>query len=387
MDILNKTELEQLMCKKVDQYVSIYMPTHSTGKDAQQDPIRLKNLLGKAEKDLSDRGMGRRDVQKMLEPASVLLQDFDFWQHQCDGLVIFLSSNGIRRYRLPLNLEEFVTVMDRFYIKPLLPLFTGDGQFYILALSKNEVRLLLVTRDSVSQIDIGQVGGSLAEAIPSTNHQMSLQLHSSGSTGGRSGASSATFHGQGGGSDKSHKNELLRYFRMVSDGLTEFLGGRVPLVLAGVEYLLPIYKEANTYSNLIDIVITGNPDLLSADELHKSAWNIVSPRFQVAREEAVAHYRQLAGQVSGQVADTLEKIIPAAMQGRIETLFVAAGVQQLGVFNPATNEIEIHKQPLSGDEHLLDLAAVQTYLKGGIVYVVDPEKVPGGTIAAAVLRY
>ena len=127
--------------------------------------------------------------------------------------------------------------------------------------------------------------------------------------------------------------------------------------------------------------------MLSADELHKSAWNIVSPRFQVAREEAVAHYRQLAGQVSGQVADTLEKIIPAAMQGRIETLFVAAGVQQLGVFNPATNEIEIHKQPLSGDEHLLDLAAVKTYLKGGIVYVVDPEKVPGGTIAAAVLRY
>jgi len=387
MDILNKTELEQLMCKKGNQCVSIYMPTHRTGKDAQQDPIRLKNLLGKAEKDLSDRGMGRRDVQTMLEPASVLLQDFDFWQHQSDGLAIFLSSNGIRRYRLPLNLEEFVTVMDRFYIKPLLPLFTGDGQFYILALSQNEVRLLLVTRYSVSQIDIGQVGGSLAEAIPSTNHQMSLQLHSFGSTGGMSGAGEATFHGQGGGSDKSVKIELLRYFRLVSDGLTEFLGGRVPLVLAGVEYLLPIYKEANTYPNLIDTVITGNPDLLSADELHKSAWDIVSPRFQTAREEAVAHYRQLAGQASGQVADTLKKIVPAASDGRIETLFVAAGVQQLGVFNPTINEIKIHKLPVSGAEHLLDLAAVQTYLKGGIVYVVDPEKVPGGTIAAAVLRY
>ena len=387
MDILTRAELEQLMSKEQQVCVSIYLPTHRTGTDAQQDPIRLKNLLGKAEKDLSDRGMGRRDVQKMLEPASVLLQDFDFWQHQSDGLAIFLSSNGIRRYRLPLNLEEFVTVMDRFHIKPLLPLFTGDGQFYILALSQNEVRLLLGTRYSVSQIDIMQVGGSLAEAIPSTNHQMSLQLHSSGSTGGMSGAGSATFHGQGGGSDGSDKNELLRYFRLVSDGLTEFLGGRVPLVLAGVEYLLPIYKEANTYPNLIDTVITGNPDLLSADELHKSAWDIVSPRFQTAREEAVAHYRQLAGQASGQVADTLKKIVPAASDGRIETLFVAAGVQQLGVFNPTINEIKIHKLPVSGAEHLLDLAAVQTYLKGGIVYVVDPEKVPGGTIAAAVLRY
>ena len=98
-----------------------------------------------------------------------------------------------------------------------------------------------------------------------------------------SGRGPATFHGQGGGSDENEKNELLRYFRLVSDGLTEFLEeDGVPLVLAGVEYLLPIYKEANTYPNLMDTVITGNPDLLSADKLHKSAWDIVSPRFQTA---------------------------------------------------------------------------------------------------------
>lgn len=388
MDILTRIELEQLMRKEKQWCVSIYMPTHRTGVGTQQDPIRLKNLLGKAEKDLSDRGMGRRDVQKMLEPASVLLQDSYFWQHQSDGLAIFLSSNGIRRFRLPLNFEEFVTVMDRFHIKPLLPLFTGDGQFYILALSQNEIRLLLGTRYSVDQVDIGQVGGSLAEAIPSDNHQMNLQLHSSGSTGGMSGAGSVTFHGQGGDSDESDKNELLRYFRLVSNGLMEFLeGDRVPLVLAGVEYLLPIYKETNTYPYLMDTVITGNPDLLSADELHKSAWDIVSPRFQAAYEEAVADYRQLAGQASERAADSLEKIVPAASDGRIETLFIAAGAQHWGVFNLDTNEIELHAQMQPGDESLLDLAAVQSYLKGGIVYAVEPDKVPGGTTAAAVLRY
>jgi radical SAM superfamily enzyme YgiQ (UPF0313 family) len=47
----------------------------------------------------------------------------------------------------------------------------------------------------------------------------------------------------------------------------------------------------------------------------------------------------------------------------------------------------IYRLGIRGDEHLLDLAAVQTYLKGGIVYAVEPEKVPGGTYAAAVLRY
>ncbi len=117
---------------------------------------------------------------------------------------------------------------------------------------------------------------------------------------------------------------------------------------------------------MIDTVIKGNPDLLRTDELHKSAWDILEPHFQAAQAEAVAHYQQLAGQASERVADTLEKIVPAAYDGRVETLFVAAGVQQWGVFNPVTNEIEIHDQMESGDEPLLDLAAVQTYLKGGI---------------------
>ncbi|OGO63501.1 MAG: hypothetical protein A2030_10705 [Chloroflexi bacterium RBG_19FT_COMBO_50_10] len=388
MDILTRAELEQLMRKEQQWCVSIYLPTHRTGREAQQDPIRLKNLLGEAEKRLSDQGVGRRDIQKMLEPAIKLLQDSHFWQHQSDGLAIFLSTNRVRRYRLPLNFEEFVAVMDHFHIKPLLPLFTGDGQFYILALSQNKVRLLNGTRDSVSEVDIGQVGGSLAEAIPSDDHQVSLQLHTSGSTGGISGSGSVTFHGQGGGSDESAKNELLRYFRLVSDGLTEFLQeDQRPLVLAGVEYLLPIYKEANTYPNLIDRVIKGNPDLLRIEELHKSAWDIIGPLFQATQEEAVAHYQQLAGQASARVADTLEKILPAAYHGQVETLFVATGMQQWGIFDLVTNEIEYHDQMESGDEPLLDLAAVQSYLKGGIVYAVEPEKVPGGTNAAAVLRY
>ena len=387
MDILTRAELKQLMSNKQEWCVSIYMSTHRTGPETQQDPIRLKNLLKEAENQLSSRGVSTRDVQEILEPASNLLQDLDFWQHQSDGLAIFLSTNGVRRYRLPLNFEEFVAVEDHFYVKPLMPLFTGDGQFYILALSKNDIRLMNGTHYNVSEVDIGQLVGNLDEAIPSDNHQVNIQHHTSGSTGSASGGQSATFHGHGGG-DGSDKDDLLRYFHLVDDALTEFLqGDEVPLVLAGVEYLLPIYKEANTYLNLVDSVITGNPDLLSVEELHKGAWEILGPVFQEAQDGAIAHYKQLAGQASEQVADTLEKIIPAAMNGRVEVLFVSAGMQQWGVFKPATNKIELHDQKESGDEHLVDLAVVQTYLKGGTVYVVEPEKVPSGTHAAAVLRY
>jgi len=46
MDILTRAELEQLMHKEQQWYVSIYIPTHRTEVETQQDPIRLENLLG-----------------------------------------------------------------------------------------------------------------------------------------------------------------------------------------------------------------------------------------------------------------------------------------------------------------------------------------------------
>jgi hypothetical protein len=385
MDILTRTELEQLMIKDQQWCISIYLPTHRTGTDAQQDPLRLRNMLAEAEKRLSASGVSPRTIQKMLEPANQLLQDSHFWQHQSDGLAIFISSNRVRSYRLPLDFEELMIVEDRFYINPLLPLFTGDGQFYILALSQNHVRLLNGTRFNVSEVDIGEVVGSLAESIPTGDHQVNLQHHSSGSAGGKKGNSTA-FHGQGGGSESS-KPDLLRYFHLIDDGLKKYLQvDRAPLVLAGVDYLLPIYKEANTYSNLIDEVIKGNPDLLSADELHQKAWEIIGPRFQTEQEDAVAHFQQLSGQSSKRVVETLDEILPAAYQGRVEILFVAAGEKQWGIFNPEMNEITYHDQREAGDEPMLDMAAVQTYLKGGVVYILGSDKMPGERYAA-VLRY
>ena len=57
MDILTKVELEGLMRKEQQWCVSIYLPTHRTGTETQQDPIRLKNLLREAEKHLSAQGV------------------------------------------------------------------------------------------------------------------------------------------------------------------------------------------------------------------------------------------------------------------------------------------------------------------------------------------
>jgi hypothetical protein len=382
MKLLSIDELKTLIEKPDGVCVSIYLPTHRLGTETQQDPIRFKNLLREAEEQLIKSGLRGQDARDLLERAKEL-DEYKFWQHQSGGLAIFISTNLFSYYCLPINFQELVVVTDRFHLKPLLPLLTGDGQFYILALSQNQVRLFQGTRYSVSEIELENVPQSIAEALKYDDAEKQLQFHTGTSQAG--GERAGMFHGQGAGNDQQ-KDNLLRYFRKVDAGLEELLKNQqAPLVLAGVEYLFPIYKEANTYRYLMDEGVTGNPDELKAQELHSSAWTILQPYFQQAQEAAVERYQELAG--TPPTSNNMKEIVPMAYYQLVDTLFVAVGVQKWGNFNPDENQVELHQEQEIGDEDLMDFAAIHTLLNGGTVYAVEPESVPDNAPLAAVFRY
>jgi hypothetical protein len=371
------------------------MPAERMGKEVEQNPTRFKNLLGKAEKRLSERGVRASEAQALLEPAQMLLRDSLFWQHQSDGLALFVSQDMLRHYRLPLDFEELVVAGDRFHFKPLLPLLSGDGRFYILALSQNTLRLLQGTRYSVSEIELEDIPQSLKQVLKWDDPEKRLQFHTTTQTPGGErvqpavgGARPAIFHGHGVASADDPKNYISRYFHRVDEGLVELLGGeRAPLVLAGVDYLHAIYRGANTYPHLADDGIEGNPEELSAEELHEQAWGIVRSLFLADQEHAAAQHRQLAGAGSEHVSNDIYRVVPAVYYGRVRTLFVATGLQRWGVFDLDLNKIELDEEAGPANEDLLDLAAVHTLLNGGTVYAVAPERLPDETALAAVFRY
>jgi hypothetical protein len=112
------------------------------GAELQAEPLRLKHLLAQAEAHLFALGLRTPQVMELLAPATRLLEDnLAFWQHQRDGLALFLARDTSMVYRLPVSFAEQAVVGSRFYIRPLLPLLSGDGTFYLLALSQNHVRL------------------------------------------------------------------------------------------------------------------------------------------------------------------------------------------------------------------------------------------------------
>lgn len=376
-------EMKILMEERPGWCVSLFMPTHRIGADTRQDPIRLKNLLRQAEEQLIEKGMRTVDARRILEPAHNLEGYSPFWRRLLDGLVMYLGEGVFRYYTLPLPLSEQLVVAEHFYIKPLLPLLSGDGRFYVLALSQNQVRLLQGTRFSVGEVDLEGVPGSLAELLDGLNREKQLQFHSRSSGG--PGKRPAMFFGHGDEREQA-KQDILRYFQQIDAGLKSMLqNDRAPLVLAGVDYLHPIYREANGYPYLIDSGIIGNPEPLGPQQLHERAWEIVEPYFLEIQRQALKRFEELKS--TDQASLSLEEIIPEAAHGRVEHLFVALDEQRWGTYDPQTAQVTVHAEPQPGDEELLQFACSQVIVNGGSVYAMKQQDLPEKGQMAAIFRY
>jgi hypothetical protein len=142
MNLLSGDDLGPLLESRPGWHVSMFMPMIQRGAATQQNPIRCKTLLRRAEEQLLAHGLRPQEAQNLVQPVQQLLANHAFWQRQSHGLGLFPAPQVFLAYRVPLPLDEVVVVAHRFHIKPLLPLLSGDGHFFVLALSQKEVRLL-----------------------------------------------------------------------------------------------------------------------------------------------------------------------------------------------------------------------------------------------------
>jgi hypothetical protein len=390
MKTLSQADLKALVDQSEAPCVSLFIPMHrANAPEVQQDPIRLKNLLRRTEERLVEQwDMKASAIEKMLAPAWEIVNDTMFWRNRSDGLAMFISPSLFRYYRLPIQLDEALIVNDRFHIRQLLRLSTGDGEFYLLALSQDEVRLIKGSHFSITTIELKDMPTSLAEALKYDDFQKETSLLG-GTIQGRATHGAAIYQGHGvGPSDNTSQphDSLLRYFREIDRGLHEMLRGHTaPLVLAGVEYLFPIYREANTYPNLVTEGVAGNPELLSAEELHARAWHLVQPYFTADMHRAATQYKNLSG--TGKASSDINDVAQAAYTGKVASLFISHNEHLWGTFDPESHNVELAEDNTNGADDLLDFVAIQAIRNGATVYAVDPDAIPNGASIAAVYRY
>ena len=193
-----------LIEKAANPSISIFLPTHVKGEQVQQDPIRFKNLLKKAEQQLADHEVDQTTIDNLLAEPKKLLDQPLFWQHSDKGLAVFISEDTFEYFRVPLNFKEQVLVEDHFLITPLIPMITLDGTYTILCLSQKN--------DTLAEM---HTGSQLMQSSWKTHRQaweefQQLDVYEKSlSSASGAGGSKSMFHGWG---DAGIDNKVLENY-------------------------------------------------------------------------------------------------------------------------------------------------------------------------------
>src|SRR5207247_5079109 len=271
---ISRETLDELTTLELRPAVSILMPTHHAGPEIRQDPIRFKNLVREVEHKFAARDLGKAEIAQITGPAHPLIDDRAFWRHQQQGLAVYAAPNFFRSYWAPRPFREIASISDHFHVTQLFSSLVDSTRFYVLALSQKDIRLIEATRTSAAEVDLGNLPRSLAEALSTEPPGQELQQHVVTTAGGERGV---MFHGHGAGLLDQRKEAIRQFFHQLDHGLPSLLPDRPPpLVLAGVEYLLSIYREANSHPAVLPEGIAGNPEQESAQTLGSRGWEIVS---------------------------------------------------------------------------------------------------------------
>lgn len=383
--MLTHRDLEDLLAARQEPCVSLYLPSHRHGRGAEQDVTRILDLLRQAEDRLADLGMAADEARRMLAPVRQQVERPELLEGLEEGVALFAAPGFSRVVTTRLPFAERLEVGRRFLIAPLVVALPVDT-FHLLALSRNQVRLLLVGPAAAERLEPPGLPVSMEEALGYDQYESEVQVHSAGPRG--LGQQPGIVHGHGDDDSERLDQDLLQYFRRVADALDELEsppGDDVPLVLAAVEEYVPLFREASRHRFAL-VSLPGSPDRLADGELARLGRDLVTRWSRRRLDEALLRWSELGDR--SRVSDDIAQIVAAAYQGRVDTLFLAPGPVRWGTFEPDLCRVSCHVEREPGDDDLVDLAVSRTLSQGGVVIPLpDPALVPEGRPLAAILRY
>lgn len=357
--------------------ISIY--THPPGS-VPENKSHYKAQLAELRAMVLDSGMTPVDATGLLQSAEQLLENEDFWiRHQSSQLVFFIS---VEMFHCMVLSEPTITtrvVEKSFYVTPLLPFLKDDNYFFVNVVSKKGCKLFRADKKGIQPVPV-LLPAELEDVkdLPETNAPAFRTLEG-GSQNGR-------FHGAA-ESTLDDKTMMSICFEAIDDVFWKQVlrNEHVPMLLAGVEYVLPIYKSVSDYKFIWHEYLKGNREQQDSAALYADAMKVMKPYFDSSLNKALEDYGNLSGtdRTSSMIAD----IIPAAYYARISHLFVQKGEFIWGLFHEESSMLELNHSPDEGGEDLIDNVVVKTISNGGSVFLLEKDQMPANSKLAAIFRY
>lgn len=371
MERLAARDLRQLLAREGQAsapHVSIYVPLGATAEERERARERLARLVSRAETMLLRHYP--QVTSTFVKPLKALAERLAKLA-PAKGIAVFCSPKRVAYVPLERKVGEMAVVADSFHVKPLLPLAQAHEAFYLLALSPGLVRLFEGNSEWLDEKEAFRGAAGLAGAKVMAYRP---NLSAGSDLGGRDLRRPLT------------SREIATFYADVDKRLRKLVGRRrTPVVLVGSEEMIGLYRSLSRVGTLAskDIRLEGEASQGIAS-LHDKAWPIACEAIVGQRRRLTRSYKM--SRLRGQVVERLDEVSKAAKEGRIETLFIEAGVHVWGRIEPE-GSIRLAKSQDEGPaDDLLDDLAEMVLSRGGKVHVLGRSEMPAKAPAVAVLR-
>ena len=327
-------------------YVSIYMPTHRIGSEAEQDPIRFKNLLRDAEEQL-DKDSISVSKEEFFKEANELLENEDFWQHGLGSLLVVICEDETHVLDRPAIIDENHEVLfigDKPYLVPLFDKAYLLEDYYLVDIASDRYDLYTFDESGLTKVDKEHIENRESELATRGNDVEGELETTVGANTGYSGTHSE---------DEVEKREGETYIRYALSQVKDYLNTveKRDVLLFGTDRNAALFEELAEKEDL-DIYHTFDKPLDSIDRA-----DLEGEIFEELRNQYVSYLRDEIDNINSSVANSLgstdlTEIKKADDFSAIETLYIDRDYEDIAT--KEINDLVIDVINKDGDVVLFD---------------------------------
>ena len=352
--------------------ISVFVPTHESGRDVAQGRIHFKNELAEVDGKLTDLGWRPRERSERLSRGRELLDDLQFWEHQRAGLAVYIDETGTTTtVSVSKSVDPHAMVMPVFHVRPLSADIEPTTRA-VLVLTKNEVALFTVAGGEVEPVDLAQPDYQAVNWFVDREKQRQQHPDQSGTARNRHGQEAST----------RGEEDTARFLRAV-DAALDVIPTEGPLIVLGDDDLTA------RFANLSERPISspensGMAAPFASGDIAQRVAGVIDglerDRIDIASAAAMDHLGL------GKATKELTVALPAALIGRVAAIVMNRNAAAVwGRLDEGDLDVAIHEAKEPGDVDLLDRLLVWARRNGAEI-TVSEQPVDGGALIA-IFRY
>lgn len=366
--------------------LSLYLPFAKSWREPQEDRILLRDLRREAHASLENHFASPLEMESLLSPIDLLLAEPDASRIAGEGMALFIAGGKALAVLLSKAPAASVQADRRFRIQGILPQLFGRDRYYLLQLNQHAVRLWDCDGVAMHAISLKGLDTDIRDTPHFEQAQRQAGLHTNSAGHHGLGRADVAHSGGGPGGGTDAKSEIETFFRQIDHGIRARMPEPgLPLVLAGVEFLIPIYRKVDTYPGTVNGGLPGNSEALgSPEDLHVRANALMAERERAERNQAMGLFVENLARARSCAGYT--DVVPCAAQGRLTHLFVEDSAPRWGSYERESGRTTLWDGYRDGAEDLANLACIHAYHGRARIYAFAEGELPSGAGIAGLYR-